>query len=166
MDQLAKNCSSLRQYGIKLTHTVFELLKIEIETISMFGDGVDQIPVLAGKGTFNSTDASYLYQSLPVCDGMLLESKLQILWSDFGSLDQPQPGIIAARVLYTGGSLVVNCDTPASCINTNGKVYRFPIKTGVEHYKIEQGSVEMFVPPPPRLIPPIPDDVFYPFSLS
>jgi len=157
-DELENNCEMIRK-------NIFNQFKIELATVSMFGDGLDEVAVFQGKGAFNTSEASSFYQSQPVCTNVLIESKLEILWSDFGSITDPQPGIIAARVVYTGGNLLIECEKPSDCTNPGAKKFPFRIKSSVEFFKITYGSVAMFVPPPPRLIPPIPNDVFYPFEL-
>lgn len=134
----------------------------------MFGDGNEPyISVWPGTGDFNSTTVATNFKSRTKCDGILTSAKLQLLWSDFGSESNPQPGIVAARVKYgKKGEFMTECERPVDCVDMGNRTTRFRIETAIEYYKVEGTRLEMFVPEPPRLVPPLPDDVFYPFGLK
>jgi hypothetical protein len=144
-------------------------MNIELDRVSMFGDNEEPfIDVIPPTGVYNDDTASSLSKGRPVCPSILRSAKLQLLWSDFGSETNPQAGVIAARVKYesAGSFFMVECERPVDCVAPGNRTFGFRIETAVEYYKVEGSSVEMFVPLPPRLVPPLPDDVFYPFTLK
>lgn len=146
---------------------VFNRMKIELEKVAMFGDGLEPfIDVFPGSGVFNDSSTSTLTNNRPRCSNILKSAKIQFLWSDFGSQSNPQRGIISSRVLYESGSISIDCERPVDCVSPGNRTFPFSLESAVEYYKVQGSRVEMFVPPPPRLIPPLPDDIFYPFQLE
>lgn len=145
------------------------MMKIVLNNVTMFGDGLPPIievnDVFKGSYVNNNADAT-TDNGLQVCENILQSAKLQILWSDFGSESNPQPGVIKARVVYDTDDFIAQCDRPVDCLNLDTGTFGFRVETSVEYYKVKGSSVQMFVPPPPRLIPPLPNDIFYPFSLT
>ena len=110
------------------------------------------------------------------CTSLLTEFDIQILYSEFGSIDNPQKGIVGIRYNYVSGSISYQCIDPVQCADistlkgsgtsasgTNAQSFR--IKSTVSFVEVATDKTS-FVPPPPRLVPPLPEDVFYPFNLK
>jgi hypothetical protein len=69
-------------------------------------------------------------------------------------------------------SIVVNSTSSSNPPAVSGVIapagsrkQKFRIRSSVSFVKIPDGKARPFVPPPPRLVPMLPDDVFYPFKI-
>jgi tectonic-1/3 len=89
---------------------------------------------------------------------------IEFLVADFGSKDKPQMGIIGAKYNYQLGDLNYECRNVMDCA-TDTQLQAFTIRSSVSFNKIEGQASYLFVPPPPSLIPPLPSDLFYPFTI-
>jgi tectonic-1/3 len=109
------------------------------------------------------------------CGSILTEFNIEFLTANFGSTSNPQMGIVGARYSYVSGSISYRCLNSMDCIrpsdvigggsNTPGATTQpFRIKSTVSFIPVADDP-NLVVPAPPRLIPPLPNDIFYPFSL-
>ncbi|KAJ3290577.1 Tectonic-1 [Borealophlyctis nickersoniae] len=104
------------------------------------------------------------------CSSLLTELDIQILTAPLGSKINPQPAILAMRINYVLGRFQYRCTTPLDCATVpvppaTTPQQSFRIKTTVSFVEIENRP-EMLVPPAPRIVPPLPQDVFYPFKIG
>ena len=101
-----------------------------------------------------------------VCSSILTHLDIQFLWADFGSSVNPQPAIIGVRVVYIPGTFKYSCSNNVDCANSGASAQNFFIRASASWIKVPEQKLSQFVPPAPRIIPPIPEDVFYPFKLG
>ncbi len=111
-----------------------------------------------------------------MCSSLLTEFGIEFLVANFGSVDNPQQGIVGARYNYVAGSFQYRCLQPLDCVTPSaldpalgaavpGSVAQpFRIKSTISFVPVQADRTTL-VPPPPRLIPPLPNDIFYPFQL-
>ncbi|KAJ3415305.1 Tectonic-2 [Chytridiales sp. JEL 0842] len=121
------------------------------------------------------------------CTSLLTSIDIQFLTADLGSVSNPQQAIIGVRIVNSYSSLSYRCQQPEDCrsytnivVNdtvagtpiVNGVIappgsrkQKFRLRSSVSFVKIPDGKARPFVPPPPRLVPMLPDDVFYPFKI-
>ncbi len=100
------------------------------------------------------------------CENVLTEFNIYVLYSDFGSKLNPQSGIVGVRYELKLGSLQFQCPFPGACVQDNSNMEQeFNIKSSVTFTKVKGSDPMMLVPPPPKLTPPLPGDIFYPFQL-
>ncbi|KAJ3031430.1 UNVERIFIED_CONTAM: Tectonic-3 [Siphonaria sp. JEL0065] len=105
------------------------------------------------------------------CSSVLTALDVQFITAKLGSSSNPQNVIIAARVIKTWGSFSYRCMLPNDCRAVGGilpnRLQKFRVRATVTFIGVNGGVgiVQPFVPPPPRLIPLLPDDIFYPFNL-
>ncbi|KAI8616598.1 hypothetical protein BC830DRAFT_189973 [Chytriomyces sp. MP71] len=113
-------------------------------------------------------DASKPPTSPGTCSSVLTSLTIEFLTSKMGVSSNPQTAIVAARVTKTWGSFSYRCMTPNDCRAVNGiyqnRKQRFRVKAAVSFMDVGLAA-SPFVPPAPRLVPLLPDDIFYPFSL-
>jgi hypothetical protein len=118
--------------------------------------------------------------SLGLCPDLLTELKIEVLYALLGSVSAPQYAISGVRVSATGGSFQYVCNTarcstfernPATGIPPAGGDGRPPTKffltTTVSFVRV---AADLNLPaqkilPPPLLVPPMPADIFYPFTV-
>jgi len=81
----------------------------------------------------------------------------QFLTADVGNVKNPQRKIIGARIEYgkTSWSAMYPDD------NTRA---HYSLATSVSFIRLEEGGSIEVVPPPPSILPVLPDDIFYPFA--
>ncbi|KAJ3115750.1 ESCRT-II subunit protein snf8 [Phlyctochytrium bullatum] len=131
--------------------------------------------------------------STPVgrCSSVLTSLDIQVLIADFGSLKNPQPGIVGLKLQYTWSTLALRCLRPEDCqllppvsgpalVNASlgGGIdpsalppdaippkQKFRLRATVSFLRVPGQGVRPYVPPPPRVVPLLPDDIFYPFRL-
>ncbi len=111
-----------------------------------------------------------------MCSSLLTEFGIEFLVANFGSVDNPQQGIVGARYNYVSGSFQYRCLQTLDCVTPStldpaltavvpgATAQPFRLKSTVSFVQVEMDRTT-FVPPPPRLIPPLPNDIFYPFQL-
>ena len=109
------------------------------------------------------------------CSSILTEFGIEFLTADFGSVDNPQRGIVGARFNYVSGSISYRCLDLLDCVDLSTINPGAPSAVGTASQAFRIKSTVSFVnvgtdwamsvPPPPRLIPPLPNDIFYPFKL-
>ncbi|KAJ3038145.1 Tectonic-1 [Rhizophlyctis rosea] len=127
----------------------------------------DWVQVVWGGGGMGV--GSVLGQPSPpnTCTNILTHISITILTTPVGSLTSPNPTIIAVLITPHLGSFSYPCANPSLCTGTTAgsTPHPFRISASVEFVEYKVGA-EMKVPVPPRLIPPVPDDVFYPFQIG
>lgn len=87
--------------------------------------------------------------------------------ANYGSVSNPQVGIVGMRFDYGVGNLKAICD-PYRCgerFTTTAPVFSFDITTVVTYTFVETQNVQSYVPPMPVLIPSLPSDLFYPLQI-
>ncbi len=87
--------------------------------------------------------------------------------ANYGSVTNPQVGIVGLRFAYGVGDLKAICD-PHRCgegFSTAQKVFSFDITTVVTFTFVETQNVQSYIPPIPVLIPSLPSDLFYPLQI-
>ncbi|KAJ3281566.1 Tectonic-1, partial [Blyttiomyces sp. JEL0837] len=127
----------------------------------------DWVPILVQE----LGDKSGIDQGPGICTSLLTEVDMQFLTADLGTSVNPQTAIIGARVVLTYGTFTYRCMNPDDCrgnnIGSNGneKLQKFRLRNSVTFVKVSTGGAQPYVPPAPRLLPLLPDDLFYPFNL-
>ncbi|KAI9204739.1 uncharacterized protein BJ171DRAFT_599138 [Polychytrium aggregatum] len=125
----------------------------------------DWVPILNNPPSA-LTGNSPVVDTLPgTCSSLLTELDVQVVYSDAGSKYEPQNTIVGVRVQYVSGRFQYRCLKVQDCLNL-GQVQPFRIRNTVTFVPLSNAEPLMFVPPPPNLFPPIPDDLFYPFQLG
>ncbi|KAI8813181.1 hypothetical protein BJ742DRAFT_849958 [Cladochytrium replicatum] len=164
-DEVTKRCSDIRQQA----YNVLTLTASKVTHVGRFGNASvenvwDWIRVI------NTVPSSIIQDSLNdstpgLCSPILTEFNIQILTARFGSQQMPQRGIVGARFNYIPGRLRFPCTVQADCAPGSNVTKTFFLRATVTFAEIAGQEALMFVPPPPRLIPPLPDDIFYPFRI-
>ncbi|KND01191.1 uncharacterized protein SPPG_04281 [Spizellomyces punctatus DAOM BR117] len=126
---------------------------------SVLGDWIEVLGTLP-------TVASLVAQTVGgvTCSNLLTSIFIDFLVADTGTTTSPQPSIIGARYRYTTGSFTYRCINPSDCLSLGSATQPFRISSAVSFVYVRQ-QPEMVVPAPPRLVKPLPDDVFYPFHI-
>lgn len=169
-DELAQNCPAIgsRVLQIQLGEWANAALSSNGVYVGVWGNssvlnvkdwvqvlGLD-VSTLASPATADPSGA---------CDGLLTEIALEFIWTDFGAVSNPQPAIVGARVLFITGSFAPSCSIPDQC-RTDTVPLPFFLRSTVTFVRAPGASVQEVWPPPPRLLPPLPADIFYPFKMS
>ncbi|KAJ3137617.1 Tectonic-3, partial [Irineochytrium annulatum] len=104
------------------------------------------------------------------CSGVLTSVDIQFLTTPLGSDRNPQSAIVGARFVYTYGLLTYRCLHPADCATplpgATNATQRFRLRSTVTFFEVPGTQARPYVPPPPALIPTLPDDLFYPFRIG
>ncbi|KAI9340921.1 hypothetical protein BDR26DRAFT_343261 [Obelidium mucronatum] len=168
------NCANVRnQAYAALTGGTVGQSKIDlINMVGKFGNSSqvhvnEWVPIIVDNIGDNSQPAT----NPGTCSSVLTALDIQFITAKLGSSSNPQNVIIAARIIKTWGSFSYRCIHPNDCRAVGGllssKLQRFRVRAAVSFVGVNGGVgiVQPFVPPPPRLIPLLPDDIFYPFNL-
>ncbi|KAJ1550772.1 Tectonic-2 [Cladochytrium tenue] len=135
-------------------------------------------------------DKSALNEAPGICTSVLTALDLQFITANLGSALNPQPAIVAARVLKTYAPLRHRCLSPADCRPASAAAstaatlapQRFRLRASVAFLDLSAVPApaaaiaaaaaglpafapQAFYPPAPAILPNLPDDLFYPFSL-
>lgn len=85
------------------------------------------------------------------CAGMALGADLQLFHAKFGAAVDLQEQIVGARLTYRTGTWR---------LASSGRML---FTVAVSFVEVPTGAAAEFVPPPPGLLAPLPEDAFYPF---
>ncbi|KXS17982.1 hypothetical protein M427DRAFT_133121 [Gonapodya prolifera JEL478] len=132
---------------------------------SSWQDPAGWVPIL---GAAPAAGRSAAPSTIPgLCSDVLVSFSLEFLWTDLGSRLNPQPTIVGSRARYVLGSLQYRCESPADCQGVGASVHKqqFLTRASVTFVRVGKEGARAYVPPAPRLLPPLPRDVFYPFTL-
>ena len=119
-----------------------EWIELESESISTF----------AQAALYNSQDRQ--------CENMVTSLNLEIMYANVGEEGNPQPKIVSAR-LWFGSDTWRYRDT--SRVNAT---QNFGFYTTVSFVNYDSETTGAVVPPTPDLLPTLPHDLWYPFTLS
>ncbi|KAJ3084717.1 Tectonic-1 [Rhizoclosmatium hyalinum] len=168
------NCANVRSAAyVAVTGGVQGLSKVDvINMVGKFGNSSlvkvsEWVPVISS----NIGDSSQPATNPGTCSSVLTALDVQFITAKLGSSNNPQSVIIGARIVKTWGAFTYRCILPNDCRNVGGllprRLQKFRVRASVSFVGVNGGVgiVQPFVPPPPRLIPLLPDDIFYPFSL-
>ncbi|KAJ3045824.1 Tectonic-1 [Rhizophlyctis rosea] len=168
LDDLNSQCDAIRT-------RVYEVLVKGVKDLThvgRFGDASweraeEWVQIVWGGG--GKSVGTTLGQPSPqnTCTNILTQLSITILTTPVGSLDSPNPTIVAVLITPNLGSFTYPCTSPSRCTGSTAgsTAHPFRVTANVEFVEIKEPA-EMKVPAPPRLIPPVPDDVFYPFQLG
>jgi tectonic-1/3 len=131
-----------------------------------------QDPNSAVTGTVVQTD------TLTTCANLLTNFDIEILYAKLGAATNPQSAIVGVRYKYTPGTFGWICDTPSDCVdpalysggaentaNIGLTAKPYKLRSSVTFAKVSENVAKLYVPPAPRLINPIPNDIWYPFNI-
>ncbi|KAI8844692.1 hypothetical protein BJ741DRAFT_216953 [Chytriomyces cf. hyalinus JEL632] len=159
--------------------------KIVYSAVTGGSPGSSKIELINAVGKFGNSSAEVIDEWVPVistdlgdssqpstnagtCSSILTEINVEFITAKLGLNTNPQSAIIAARVTRTWGSFSYRCITPNDCRSVDGVLQstkqKFRVRAAVSFLDIGQAP-QAFAPPAPRLVPLLPDDIFYPFSL-
>ncbi|KAI8838974.1 hypothetical protein BC829DRAFT_404133 [Chytridium lagenaria] len=161
----ATGCNAIRRTALNAQTSFGKLLAIN--RIGQFGNANstnpnDWVTIL----TKDVGEKDFLPSEPGTCTGVLTSLDIQILTADFGSTKNPQPGIIGLRILYNWNKIVFRCLRPLDCqLSDRTTTQRFRLRSTVTYFRVPNQGAKPFIPPSPRLIPLLPDDLFYPFRL-
>ncbi|KAJ3123616.1 Ubiquitin-conjugating enzyme E2 J1 [Nowakowskiella sp. JEL0407] len=167
-DDINLRCDEIRKEIYKLQTLTLE----NLSHVAKFGNASylnvnEWIMIL--KPSSQSVDGSQitLGDTPGTCSNVLTSLDIKFIVANFGSKKNPQKGIVGAQVQYISGYLRYKCSYPLDCTVTGrSKLQAFQISSSVTWVDLPDQTTNMFIPPPPKLIPSLPDDIFYPFQLS
>ena len=97
-----------------------------------------------------------------------MEFNVQVLTAKLGSVGNPQRSVVGVRYQYQAGAFRFTCG-PDEC-NGSGQppsaALPFPIRSTVTFVDVSGTEPQQVVPPAPLLFPPLPNDIFYPFTVG
>ena len=173
---MINNCGAIRRdiFNIQ-TLTASSLTHVGKFGNTSFLNVDDWVPIINAVPNSLTGTVPIIEPLAGTCTSILTEFNMEFLTAKFGSTSNPQLGIVGARYSYTSGSISYRCLNSLDCIkpsdlitggsNTPGATPQlFRIKSTVSFVPISDDP-SLVVPPAPRLIPPLPNDIFYPFSL-
>ena len=102
-----------------------------------------------------STDSAAWDPVALSCANVPATASLELLWAQTGQAQNPQPRILAARLVWT--------TTTWTASRGDGGAQQYALQTTVTWTQMNSKSTD-FIPPAPPIIPPMPADLFYPFS--
>merc|ERR1711916_75805 len=94
--------------------------------------------------------------------GLVTSMDFEFLVANAGAHLNPQPKIIAARVVFG----TEDVQFVASSNDKTGATMDLVLTSSVTFVDLADEALEEYVPPAPPLLPEIPYDIFYPFLLS
>ena len=95
------------------------------------------------------------------CEGVVTGMHVEFLYAAVGDKNRPQHKILTARATFTTSDWSFDrFDLTAT------KTHGFMRRTTASFVKFNAGAAVDVVPPMPPLLPKLPHDVFYPFTLS
>lgn len=95
----------------------------------------------------------------------MTEFDVQIVTTMFGSKANPQYGIVGVQYSANWTSLQFSCSNSQECASNTTK-RAFTLKSSVTFVPLSSVNPQSQLPPIPRLTPPLPSDLFYPFELN
>jgi hypothetical protein len=95
----------------------------------------------------------------------MTEFHVQLVTTMFGSKANPQYGIVGAQYSANWTSLKFSCSNTKDCSSSSSKK-AFTLKSSVTFVPLSGVNPQSQLPPIPRLAPPLPGDLFYPFQLN
>ncbi|KAJ1565486.1 Ubiquitin-conjugating enzyme E2 J1, partial [Nowakowskiella sp. JEL0078] len=164
---LTSNCQAIRENIFKIqTLTIDSLTHVGRFGNSSYLNINEWIQII--KPSSLSVDGSVIITGTPPgrCDGVLSSLEIRFLTANFGSKGNPQKGIVGVQIYYNQGQFKFSCIRRNDCLMSSQNQQAFQVVSTVSWIDIPNQRAQMFIPPPPRLIPPLPDDIFYPFKLS
>lgn len=117
-------------------------IEVESETIATFSEAT----------LYNSQDRQ--------CENMVTSLNLDIMYANTGEEGNPQPKIVSSR-LWFGSDTWRYRDTSRVNVTQN-----FGFYTTVSFVNYDSKITQAVVPPTPDLLPTLPHDLWYPFTLS
>lgn len=99
-----------------------------------------------------------------VCNDVLAGAHYEFLVARLGAVSNPQSKIVGVRIKYTTSNMAFSC-VGASC-STAGASQKFGLVSTATWVVVDGDDAAEFFPPPPSILPVLPNDVFYPFKLS
>jgi len=96
----------------------------------------------------------------PICVNMVSSMNIEILWMKSGQVNNPQPMILSARVVY-GQS-----DWKWRSVQSSEQTFTFTSSVSFIEHGLTDSDTNNYKPEVPPLIPGIPSDVFYPFDIK
>lgn len=168
--ELTNNCDAIRStvYATQVGSFFSSIDRVGIFGNASWLDSSDWIEILnMDPPSAITTDSTTSQNGL--CAQLMTGYNIEFLWAEFGSVANPQPGIVGARVSYVQGAFRYSCSGAvgsAACKSASASVYQpFRIQSTVSW--VQTGSpAAAFIPPAPPIISAIPNDVFYPFRIS
>jgi len=167
--ELASLCSSAAGEGGFMER--LKLLSLPFTYLAAFG-GVnptsqnpeDWVQISMGDDkevlSFTDGDAGSVGASASVCRGAALGVALEVMYSPFGEIGNPQLKIVAARASHSFGALSFMRPDPS-------RPQTFQFSTTLSYVRLDDTTDrETAVPPHPPLPRLLPHDLFYPFRLG
>lgn len=93
------------------------------------------------------------------CTGVVTGVDLEVIYSYFGDVQNPQAKIVGARISHRLGVLSFTLEDPV-------ERQSFPFGYSVSFLRAESDDFVLKVPPRPQLPVLLPDDLFYPFTIG
>lgn len=93
------------------------------------------------------------------CTGVVTGVDLEVIYSYFGDVQNPQAKIVGARVSHRLGVLSFTLEDPS-------ERQSFPFVYSVSFLRAERDDFLLKVPPRPQLPVLLPEDLFYPFTIG
>ncbi|KAJ3260839.1 Tectonic-1 [Boothiomyces macroporosus] len=178
-DDLLNNCDSLRSRIYNLQ----TLTAQNIDSIGKFGNAsttnvYDWIKIINNPPSALTGTTSSPGTGVGICSNLLTSFNVEFLYSSYGSTSDPQQAIVGARYSYTSGTFEWTCESVQDCVDPNiyvsgsesqsniGTVKKpFQLSSTVSFVQVSTLTLQLYVPPPPKIYAELPDDIWYPFSI-
>jgi len=107
---------------------------------------------------FTDSDAAQKASS-STCSGAIVGVELEVIYSSFGKVGNPQMKVVGARMSHQLGVLAYTLSEPT-------KKQSFQFTYTVKFIHTDSERLEVKVPPRPQLPLSLPPDLFYPFTIG